>query len=776
MQASISHPVLKALIIACVSFCFTSPTNSAVLEEIVVTAQKREQSLQDVSVAITAFTPEDIHAFQITRTHDIAARTPGLHGKQSFGDEIPVFTIRGIGLNDFAPVNNPTTSVYVNEVLIPYHTMLGAQIFDIERIEVLKGPQGTLYGRNNTGGAINIITNKPNQDPDASMRVDYGSYDTVEIEAAGGGGITKELAGRAAVLWKNRGKGYQRNRLAGNARHGEIDRIAIRGMLDWTPTEDLNILFSLHGYDRDDDQPHYNHISVLAGPFSFQPFCAAALAGIIDETTCVDFLGYSDLDNDPFVNDADLSLIQDQISHFRGGGGGITINWVFPRFTLTSVTGYERMLRNSEEDTDTSPFIQVHAIFNDSTWAWSEEIRLTSDESWPMDWILGFYYSTDQVDGQITVLGLDATATNVDHDYVQDTDSVAGFAHFGWEFADQFKLNGGIRVTYEKKKMTQLMRDLNPLGISVFTQPASFCGVQGICGIPGLGFDTIPAPGLPPVFGVVPLVDVTGREITETDVSGEIGIDWRPREDLLLYAKFSKGFKSGGFNGGLPFFPQDAEPFNPEDILAWEGGFKTTLLDGAMQLNTAGFYYDYSDFQAVIGRPNGFFPIDNAGDAEVFGFEAELGWAPVEGLQMQFGLAYLDTEVNQSNPLLLQDITGNVLADSPKWTFNGHVSYTHPLPFWDLKFRAQTDFNYTDDFSFEVKNLPILAQESFWRVNARFSVLAPDERWEIAFWARNLADKRYSEERFDFTGFTGIALEQVGFPREIGVSASYRWD
>jgi iron complex outermembrane receptor protein len=747
---------------------------AAALEEIVVTAQKREQTLQDVSVAVTAFTGEDMHALKMTRPQDLGAQTPGLQVKSSFSEELPVFTVRGIGLNDFSPVVNPTTSVYVNEVLIPYHTMLGMQVFDIDRVEVLRGPQGTLYGRNNTGGAINFVTRKPTQEPEGYARVDYGSYRTVEIDAAAGRGLTKALAGRAAVQWKKRHKGYQRNRLEPGDSHGEIDHLAARFMLDWAPNEDVDVLMNVHGDIRDDDQAYYNHTSVLAFPFSFQPFCAPVLAGVHDEGTCVDFLGYFDPDDDFYTADLDKA-VGDMTSKFTGWGAGITVEWRLPRFTVTSVTGYERMSRNSREDTDSSPLVSVEGLFNDDTWAVSQELRLTSDESWPVDWILGFYYSDDQVDGQLTVLMADNTATTVDHNYVQDTESFAGFARFGWPFAESFKLNGGIRVTHETKEMSQLLLDFNPFGISLFSQPASYCAALGICGIPGLGFEGF-APAPPMFTGPIPFIDIDGRQIDETDVSGEIGVDWTPNERWLLYAKFSKGFKSGGFNGGLPLFPADAEPFGSEEIFAWEGGFKTSLLAGTMRLNAAGFYYDYRDFQAVIGRPGGFFPIDNAGDAEVYGAEAEVVWVPIEGLRGSFGLAYLSTEVTETAAGLVQNIDGNDLANAPEWTFNGAVSYTVPLPWWGLKARAHTDFNWQDDMFFDVKNLAILTQDAYWLVNARLSLLSGDERWELALWGSNLADKTYFRERFDFTGFSGIALDSMGFPREVGVSLSYRFE
>lgn len=737
----------------------TASPSAAEIEEIVVTAQKRAQSLQDVPVAVTAFTADDLNALKITRPIDIGSQTPGLHGKSVFVDEAPVFTIRGIGLNDFAPNTNPTASVYVNEVLVPYLTMLGFQLFDTERVEVLKGPQGTLYGRNNTGGAINFVTRKPERDPDASLRIDYGSFRTIEIEAAGGGPISDTVAGRAAMQWKRRMSGYQRNRLRGGEENGEIDRLAARGMLLWEPTETFNVLVDLHAGRHDDDQPFYNRTSTGAGAFLFEPDgitpvqCAPALAGERDEGVCTSILGTFDPDDDFYVGDFNL-VWGDSISDYSGWGSGLTINWELPRFSLTSITGYERFSRNQREDSDQGPLVELEAVFNDDTWVVSEELRLTSDESWSFDWILGLYYYTDSVDGQITIDFRDFLATIYDHNFVQDSESVAVFGHFSWPFADRFRLNGGVRFTYDQKEMNQLVRDLNPFGASFLLDPF----------------------GNPGFVGPVSFIDVRGREISETDVSGEVGVDWKPIDDLLLYAKFSKGFKSGGFNGGVPFFPEDAEPFDPEELFAWEGGFKAAFANGALRWNTALYYYDWQDFQAIVGRPGNLLPIDNAGDAEVIGFESELFATPAEGLEAVFGLSYIDSEITKSNPALVLGLDGNQLADTPKWQFNGRLTYTVPLPFWNVHARLGADFSWRDDVFFDVKNVPILTQKDYWLLNTRFSLVPPDERWEIAFWGRNVTNEVYFVERFDFTNIIATSLDMVGFPREVGVSVSYRWD
>ena len=275
---------------------------------------------------------------------------------------------------------------------------------------------------------------------------------------------------------------------------------------------------------------------------------------------------------------------------------------------------------------------------------------ISSDDSWPIDWLAGVFYTTNTNDGAVTFLARDLLATDAINAYDHEVEAIAGFAHLGWDFADNWKINGGVRITHETREMTQAMVDLNTFGISLFSQPASFCAVVGICGIPGLGFEIFsPAP---PTFGPTTLASLDGREIDVTDVSGEIGLEWKPLEDLLLYAKFSKGFKSGGFNSLIVFSQVDAEPFDDEVVLAWEGGFKSTIHDLGMQLNGALFYMEWNDFQAQIVQGTGAFPVTNAGDAEILGFELSMDWSPpaLSGLDIILGLSVPGYESDQIEP------------------------------------------------------------------------------------------------------------------------------
>jgi iron complex outermembrane recepter protein len=711
--------------------------------EITVTAQRREQNIQDLPISVTAFATESLRELGFANPTDLASQTPGLNANGSIGDSNPIFTIRGVGLNDTFSNNNPTASVYVDEVLLPFNPMLSFQLFDLERVEVLKGPQGTLYGRNTTGGAINFITAKPTRETRGYLRADYGRFDRGELEGAIGGPLTDTLAGRIAVSTIQQSDGWQRNAVTGE-KIGDRDQTSARAQLSWEPDERTSALLRLDwATDRSDNQLR-EHVGSYAAPFSLAP-CQATLDGRRDEGPCVDFLGYFDPTPDRRTVEASNLYGYERDSDLYGAG--LTLSHDYDAFTITSVSGYSYFNRVLGNDSDGAPLVELDSRFTDDIHAFTQELRLSSPGESSLRWVGGLYYSDDSIKGDILqALDDHIFQTRVDTNWTQSTRAYAAFGQVEVPLAERWRFTAGARYTDEKKEIRYDAVDLDPFGTS--------------------GALPTPAAGI-------------NNEISKDNFSGKLGADFRLNEAVLLYASASKGFKSGGFKAAIAFNPAELDPFDPETLYAYEIGAKSTLAGGRLRLNSAVYYYDWKDFQAFITENRSGINVvvlSNAGDAEVTGVEAELTWAPVDGLDVSLGANYMDTEVKRYNAIAgTPDFTGNELANAPERSANGSVRYEFALGGANLRAYVLGATTYQDSQFFTVANNPQASQAGYALFNARLGLRGNDGQWELAAWGRNLSDKFYLTQAYD--NYPGIFPSQyfLGDPRTYGVSFLYRY-
>ncbi|MEP7242717.1 MAG: TonB-dependent receptor [Gammaproteobacteria bacterium] len=719
------------------------PAFGAELEEVTVTARKREENTQNVSTSIRAFSGEDVVALGISRPADLAMLTPGLNAKYSVGFESPIFTMRGVGLNDYSSINNPSVGVYFDDVFVPFIPMMGGQLYDVERIEVLKGPQGSLYGRNTTGGAIKFISRKPTAKTDMDLRAEYSSWNTFELEAAAGGALTDTLNGRAAVFTRQRGSGYQTNRFTGQ-RNGEQDRLGGRVLLDWVPSENFNALLNVH-YGRDSSDAALREHIGFKDPVTGVITCPAVRAG--NRGGCTDLQGYADTDNDPYTSDQD-NLFGNKVTSTTYGTN-LTMNWTVPRATLTSVSGFDRYRRHLVDDTDASPLVQFETIVAEHIKVFSQELRLVSDDSWRSKWVAGLFYSSDNVEASNTqaVDLLYKTRVRVLND--QTTRSVAAFGNMEYPLADKWAVTAGIRGTHEEKQRWTQSEDLATLGnISV----------------------------LNPTHG--PFVFVTNdATIKHDDVSGNLGLTFKPTDHVMTYANAARGFKSGGFKGNISFNPLQVGPYDPETLYAYELGLKSTLFDGSVRFNAAAFYYDWRDFQAysLVQLAIPVVVLTNAGDAEVKGFETELSWRPTETLELGTATNLMEAKIVSFNVLPGgQDNNGKRLPNSPKFTVAAFGKYQFPRIAEHWVPYLQATVSYQSKVFYEIQNNPINSQDGYAITNLRAG-LASGDSWDLALWVRNLGDKAYvSESKFvDLRTFP--SANNYGEPRSYGASVNYRF-
>ncbi len=706
--------VAPVLLFSALASAQVEQSDSFELEEVIVTAQKREQNFNDVGIAVSVFSADDIRELRMYKPEDVAAQTPNVKINNTLSNSIPNVSIRGVGLNDYAANNNPAAGIYIDEVYLVSPAMLTFQLFDIERIEVLKGPQGTLYGRNTTAGAVKFISHKPSEEFNGYARLEYGNYDYFGLEAATGGQLAPGLTGRIAVQTVQQNDGHQFNRLTGK-NVGEVDRTSWRGMLNWQPNDDLNFLLNWHG-GRDKSDVWLTKID---NPFTSE----------------------DDGDTDPFRSGASNDSRMDLDSM----GGALTIDWsIKDQLTLTSVTGYEDLSRQHIEDRDASSLIMLDGEFLNDIEQFSQELRLTyvSDE---LVLIGGAFYGTDEVVTRdrfdaaelLALLGL-VGVDSIGNEYTQESDSFALFLHSEWQFNPDWMLTAGARYTNEEKKFSNAFTYL-------------------IAG--GFEFPVFPA---------------AANNYKVDDFSGKLGLDYTGLENTLLYASVSKGFKSGGFQGQLTFNPADLTAFDEETMYAYEAGAKIKLLDNRLQFNAAVFFYDYQDLQfygGLFDSPVGtLFGITNVGDAEILGAEFDLWWKPAQGLDVRLGLGLLDTKITRS---VVDGVAeGSWLPNSPEINFNALIRYEWQLT-GNLMADVMFDANYQDNVAFDIIRQPVEALEgSYWLANARIGISGLDRNWSVFLWGKNIFDEVYrTQVLFSSIGYGA----NYGMPATYGIGAQLNW-
>lgn len=725
--------ITKVILVFFQSLIFFDIAKSAELEKILVSAKKTVQNINDVSATVKVFSSEDIEVLGLNQVYDLANYTPGLNIKPTVGDQNPVITIRGIGFNDFTSIQNPDIGVYIDQVIVPFHPMMAFQLLDLERVEVLKGPQGTLYGRNTTAGAINFISAKPTEYFSAKASINLSRWDTSDVEVAVGGGLTNNLSARFAYSNLQRNDSYQTNRLHSEDNIGEKDRQAYRFSFLWKNSNTFDALLNIHGGKDKSGQTALEHLGTV-DPKTFIEPCAAVAAGNRAEGECTSFYSYFDSDNDPHAGDYSVS---DGGVDNDAFGIGLTMNWqVNEHLTITSVTGYDEFDRNQLQDIDTAPIRAIDVTFTDETKSFSQELRLTYQGS-KTTWIGGLFYSDDMVNAlqSIDVTDLLGSSTTLAAKVTnnQESNSIALFVNGNIQLSKKFTFLTGFRYTNETKSWN---------GGSV----APFLGVNNL----------------------------TEHNIDDTDLSGLIGLEFKPNENTLLYGTFSEGYRSGGFPGGFAARAEQLEPFTAEKVYAYEAGIKATLLKNSLQLNAAAYYYDWRDMQTqfseVRGGLIGLF-LTNAGNANIKGLEMSFDWSATENFIVHGGLNLMDTELASSDNRL----DGKELANAPRLTYNLTADYYIELSDYH-EFNFGFDVAFTDKRFFASDNEPVFHGDEYLLANIRVSLVPYDGAWKIMFWAKNIFDKEYRIEGFNQYGFSGDSYHAYGEPANYGVTFSYEWE
>ena len=616
---------------ALVTLALCSPAAfSQQIEEIVVTATKRAESIQDVGLSINAFSSSDMAELGWTDVTQVANQSPNLDIKYAWGNSMPIYTIRGVGMNSFQASDTPSVGLFIDEIFQTSIATMGAELFDIERVEVLKGPQGALFGRNTNGGAVSYLSRRPSREPNNFVRLDYGRFNRLELEGGIDIPLGETAAGRISFMTIQQGDGWVFDRTSGKD-IGEVDVTSVRAQLLLEPSDDLSINFKLFA-SRDRSEPvYFEHIGFWT-PGAPGTFCPSfAQTGQPNPVECVDVLGYSDTDGDPFAGDftdrPDTPIFAGTQLENDNFGATVSVVKDFGSLELTSLTSYQSYDRFQPKESDGNPGLFVDFLFASDIEAYSQEFRLTSDRDGPFNWIAGIVYASDDVTEDPPRIGYldDFIGLRARLVYDQGRDSAAVYAQGEWEFNDQWTLTAGARYIDESLDFSKEVSFLLP---------------------PNFGLDNRL------ILATVPDLDLgVDGKLNSSETTWRIAVDYAPNDDVLLYASASTGFKGGGFNGGLATNPRLSIPFLPEEVTAYEIGLKSTLADGSVIFNAAAFKYDYEGLQAatprvdeVLGTPLNF--LTNLEAADVTGLELEAEWAPAENWRLIAGIGYLDTENN----------------------------------------------------------------------------------------------------------------------------------
>jgi iron complex outermembrane recepter protein len=728
------------------------------LEEIVVTAQKREQNVQDVPIAIDALSRDKIIAQRITGPDDLVKQLPNLSLKTASAVNSG-FAIRGVGTNNFHLTAQQAVGLYFDEVsqVTPFTSQLG--LFDMERIEVLRGPQNTLFGRNTTGGAVNFITRRPNPADQTSgyINVNAGNFGRLDGEGAVGLALGEHFAVRLAAQLQNRDGVF--TDVESGEKIGSTERQSARLGLAWMPSDDTEAWLSVH-YGKSDPErvPRKATGRFLADNLTTCPNNddgAPQFEGTSDcfarNKTGVPFNpslpGWRDA-HDAAGNTARVEL-SGALLRFEHDFGGIT---------LASLTGYDNVEQHLADESGGLPYIQFQAQQQGDYQVFSQELRLTSNSEGKVNWIGGLFYSHENDHFSTTARNnavgpptLSVVPTSIMN---QQGDVYSAYGQIDVAFTDRFNMNVGLRYTNDKKEgqTTVVAMFDTDTGLATGTRlPEDFVYSRDFVLAHEDDFPTLCAPGVVPCSG--PWKEVE-QDFSKT--AGKIGFDYHFSDDTMAYASYSTGFKSGAFDvrAQAVLLGTGDFPVAPEELAAYEIGFKSEFLDRRMKLNVTAFYYDWKDLQTFATIPGIGPAFLNLPESTIIGQELEWQFAPGNDWLLRLYGAHLDTEVTDVGTLGPDAaIEGAPLQQAPEWTFNGGFSKAFAIG--ESRLTVGANARYADEQWGTMNERPNTLVDSTTFVDASINYeFGAENRFSLTAWGENLTSEKTCFVLGDLDGFT----------------------
>jgi iron complex outermembrane receptor protein len=742
------------------------------IEEILVTGSAAMEQ-PEVETSAMVFSGAELEAARVSDVRDLAEFTPNLEIKTGAGASNATIFIRGIGLNDFNANASSSVAIINDGVVVNSPAGQLFQLFDLEGSDVLRGPQGTLYGRNVTAGAIRVFSRKPSDDFEGRLNVTFGNYDLIEID----GGLTvplvpdllsTRLAGRFELrdgVTKNR---CSSNPQMGNAAFGacnrprdprgiipdipeglpkwvnEVDNWAARAITALTPTDETEFLFNVHVGRSEGDARQNQMRGTRPFPGTGDRF------GVNSET-------YGDPDNDPFAGAYDI--VDNEILELFGAS--LTSHVDFDFAELISITAYEQNDRKFLDNTDAAPSLVLQVDVDDRARQWSEDLRLESLSEGPFEWKAGVFFLTEEIEANNEFRVFGAGRVNPTNQRIRQEFFHA--AVFGWgtyHLSDSLRLEGGVRFAWERKQFDVRAFKFRAINGNLVTDPPF----------------------------------TSHEEDTWTPVTGDAVLTWSPTESINFYAKYARGWKTGHFNGGAARPDVLIDPVDPERVNGYEIGMRGEFFDGQLMFDAAVYLYDYKDYQvfALQNQPDGL-PLPqllNAQDVESRGFEAEVQVIPYDWLRWNLALGWVDAKfgtftstifrqaqgqvicgpgVNACTVPVNNDFTGNKLPAAPAFALSTNLEVDLPLGTMG-SLTPRIDANYKTKVYFDHQGDDALSQSPYWLLHARLTYVVPGGGIAVSGWVRNILDEEYLLNTFDLRLIADTIIDTYGDPRTYGIT------
>ncbi len=717
------------------------------LEEVIVTAQRREQNLQEVGVSVTALSAERIRDLGITNSTDIGRVAPGVVFTATTAGTASAMSMRGISQSDFSAMQEAPNSIYYDDVYLSASGAASFSTFDLERIEVLRGPQGTLFGRNATGGLARFVTAKPTSTFEGYAEVGVGAFNGYWVEGAVSAPLSDRLRSRLAVK-QEQADGWWENRAPGGKDTMETNALGVRGQFEFDVTENLLARLSI-GYSK---QPRHR-----AGTYKSRNFYLDGTGVPTPQQENLDAWGTGPGNNlfgyrDPYADGQTSAFENRGFLESDSSSPTLMLQWKLGSTTLTSVTNYTEFSSNYAEEIDGSPIDFAAATARQSLRQWSQEIRGAGSIG-SHEWTAGVYY----LDIEMSTFGDFFFPMLAGSDFAYDnyqtmnqqTSSLATFGQVEWQLGDRLTLITGIRYTYDNKTFDSQVY-FRELG-------------NGYSG--GAGTSVFPPPGLL----VYDFQKATVGNLAEQNDglwSGKVQLDYKPESGGLLYAGVSRGVKGAGFNGNLGGgLSNEDTPFGSESVMTFELGSKFDLLDKKLRLNSSVYYYDYSDYQGYAF--NGLQGLVGNYDGRFFGAEMEMQANLPGDVLASIAASYSDTRLSDVRTAYfgVKDVEA-ILA--PQWIVNGFVRKDFQIGSGRLA--ALWSFDYVSERYASVDNNPATFIDDSVVQNLRLSYTLDDSGLEFAAFVNNFTDTDRQTFVYDVVGTGGFTGNLYDRPRTWGLS------